>query len=86
MLALTALGVKRMATLTIRGLPEPVRQALKRQAAAHDRSMEAEARAILEAAVTEKPDFIGAWLDLADGHRGEFTIPVRSQPRTLDFA
>lgn len=40
-----------MATLTIRNLPDPVRDALRRRAAVHNRSMEAEAREVLSAAV-----------------------------------
>jgi plasmid stability protein len=40
-----------MATLTIRNLPNAVRDALRQQAAAHQRSMEAEAREVLSAAV-----------------------------------
>jgi plasmid stability protein len=39
-------------TLTIRNLPEPVKQKLRTQAASHGRSMEAEAREILTRAVT----------------------------------
>lgn len=42
-----------MATLTIRGLDDDVRQALRVRAARHGVSMEAEARAILSAAVAE---------------------------------
>lgn len=38
-------------TLTIRNLEEPVKQLLRMQAASHGRSMEAEARDILTAAV-----------------------------------
>lgn len=41
-----------MTVLTVRNLDEGTRQRLKAQAAAHGRSMEAEARAILAAAVT----------------------------------
>ena len=44
-----------MATLTIRNLPDDVRDGLRRQAAVHRRSMEAEARAVLQAAVAPKP-------------------------------
>ena len=44
-----------MATLTIRNLPDEVRDALRRQAAEHRRSMEAEAREVLQAAVARKP-------------------------------
>jgi plasmid stability protein len=40
-----------MAAVTIRNLPEEVHRALKVRAAQHDRSTEAEMRAILEAAV-----------------------------------
>ena len=39
-------------TLTIRNLPEPIKQKLRIQAASHGRSMEAEAREILTQAVT----------------------------------
>ena len=44
-----------MATLTIRNLPDDVRDALRRQAAEHRRSMEAEAREVLQAGVAPKP-------------------------------
>jgi plasmid stability protein len=44
-----------MATLTIRNLPDDVRDALRRQAAEHRRSMEAEVRDVLQAAVARKP-------------------------------
>jgi plasmid stability protein len=44
-----------MATLTIRNLPDEVHDALRRQAAEHRRSMEAEAREVLQAGVARKP-------------------------------
>jgi plasmid stability protein len=44
-----------MATLTIRNLPAAVHEALRRQAAAHSRSMEAEAREVLQNAVARRP-------------------------------
>lgn len=44
-----------MATLSIRNLPDEVHRRLRIRAAAHGRSMEAEARAILEAEVGERP-------------------------------
>jgi plasmid stability protein len=44
-----------MATLTIRNLPDEVHDALRRQAAEHRRSMEAEAREVLQAAVRPRP-------------------------------
>jgi plasmid stability protein len=40
-----------MAMLTVRSLPDEVHRALRARAALHGQSMEAEARAILEAAV-----------------------------------
>lgn len=43
-----------MATLTIRALDETTKDRLRMRAAAHGRSMEAEVRAILEAAVAEE--------------------------------
>jgi plasmid stability protein len=42
-----------MATLTIRNLPDPTQRALKRRATRNGRSMEAEARAIIGAAMQE---------------------------------
>ena len=42
-------------TLTIRNLAEPIKQKLRMQAASHGRSMEAEAREILAAAVMASP-------------------------------
>ncbi|MFK5634200.1 FitA-like ribbon-helix-helix domain-containing protein [Ornithinimicrobium sp. LYQ103] len=44
-----------MATVTVRGLDDEVRRRLKVRAAANDRSMEAEVRAILTATVAEQP-------------------------------
>lgn len=49
-------------TLTIRNLDEAVKQRLRLRAAHHQRSMEAEAREILAAAVSEAP---GATLGIA---------------------
>lgn len=44
-----------MATLTIRNLPDEVHDALRRRAAEHRRSMEAEARDVLAKAVEARP-------------------------------
>jgi len=44
-----------MGSITIRNLDDRVKTELKRRAAEHGHSMEAEARAILRAAVKEKP-------------------------------
>ncbi|MFD7159915.1 plasmid stabilization protein [Kribbella sp. NPDC059898] len=75
-----------MATLTLRNVPEETRRALKRRAAQHNRSMEAEARAILDAAVVPR-NFIEDWLDTAEELRGdELELPERSVPRELDLS
>lgn len=74
-----------MATLTIRNLPEPVRRSLKERAAAHNRSMEAEVRAILEDATATRPDFIGQWIASTRELRGDFTLPERSAPRPVEL-
>jgi plasmid stability protein len=75
-----------MATLTIRNLSEETRQALKQRAARHNRSMEAEARAILQGAAAES-DFVAGWLEATARLRGE-PLPVarRSRPREVDLA
>jgi plasmid stability protein len=74
-----------MATITVRDLPDDVQRRLKQRAAANDRSMEAEARAILSAAVAV-PGFGPAWLELAAKFRGdELLLPARSQPRDIDL-
>ncbi|MDX2972060.1 hypothetical protein PWY87_24905 [Kribbella solani] len=75
-----------MATLTLRNVPEETRRALKRRAARHNRSMEAEARAILDAAVAPR-SFIEDWLDTAEDLRGDaLELPERSTPRELDLS
>ncbi len=75
-----------MATITVRDLPDDVQRRLKQRAAANDRSMEAEVRAILSAAVAV-PGFGTAWLELAASYRGdEFPLPARSQPRDVDLS
>lgn len=63
-----------MATLTIRNLPDEVRQRLRMRAARAGRSMEAEVRAILcqasnEAAPTETPESLQAWVDSLYGQQ-----------------
>jgi plasmid stability protein len=47
-------GVKAMASVTVRNLPDETHRALRVRAATHGRSTEAEIRAILESAV--RPD------------------------------
>jgi plasmid stability protein len=74
-----------VATITVRNLDTDVQLRLKQRAAAHNRSMEAEARAILTEAVVPK-GFGQAWLELAARHRGvDLSLPERSLPRELDL-
>lgn len=74
-----------MATITVRNLDDEVQRRLKRRAARHDRSMEAEARAILSAAVLEG-DFVQTWLAVARDLRGEeVPLPERTTPRDIDL-
>jgi plasmid stability protein len=74
-----------MATITVRNLDEEVQRRLKRRAAANNRSMEAEARAILSAAVADG-DFVTAWLEATAEFRGEAVpVPRRVAPRALDL-
>lgn len=52
-----------MAMLTVRNLPDEVHRALRLRAARHERSTEAEVRAILEEAVRPQGRLkLGAWL------------------------
>jgi plasmid stability protein len=51
-----------MATLTVRSVPSEVYDDLKELAARHDRSMEAEARDIVEAGVRRRRRWLGATL------------------------
>lgn len=68
-----------MATLTVRGIPEATKLALKARAARHDQSMEAEVREILQAAVTDEQDFITGWLKSTAELRGDFELPSRAE-------
>lgn len=52
-----------MTAITVRQLPEGVKQQLRMRAAANGRSMEAEARSILVAAVTEDHKVDLSWID-----------------------
>ena len=74
-----------MATITVRNLDDDVQQRIKRQAAANNRSMEAEARAILSAAVQNRG--LDAWITATEGLRGDdLPIPPRSPARELDLS
>ena len=74
-----------MATITVRSLDPEVQRRLKRRAARNERSMEAEARAILTAAVEEE-SFVDAWLEAIRDLRGDqVPLPKRSLPRPVDL-
>lgn len=75
-----------MATITVRNLDSEVQRRIKKRAAAHNRSMEAEARAILIGAVVGA-DLPQAWIDATAEFRGDdLDIPARSVPRELDLS
>ncbi|MEX0428655.1 plasmid stabilization protein [Nocardioides sp. DS6] len=84
-----------MAMMTVRNLSPEVQAKLKRRAAAHGRSMEAEARSILEAAVTEDEEpfdllgsflSLGAEIGLTDDEAAELiTDRTASMPRAIDL-
>ena len=75
-----------MAAITVRNLDDDVQRRIKQRAALNNRSMEAEARAILSAAVAPR-SFVQSWLALSDEFRGiEFEVPDRSVPRELDLS
>jgi antitoxin FitA len=64
-------------SLLIRNLPESLKPALRRRAAAHGRSVEAEARVILEEAIAAEQDFVSWWLDeMASASPGNLLLPV----------
>lgn len=73
-----------LAAITIRNLDDTIQLSLKRRAAANNRSMEAEARAILTEAVSGLG--LGAdWITATEALRGgELFIPERSVPRDID--
>lgn len=80
-----------MAAVSIRGLDEQVRERLRIRAARHGRSMEAEIRAILIAAVAEPRTSEGLFTALLDrfGAIGgvELALPPRSAPaRAADLS
>ena len=80
-----------MADISVRGLDDGVKQKLRRRAAAHGRSMEAEVRAIITMAVTdERPrrDLFDVLLDRFDELGGvHLELPAREPVRDrLDFS
>lgn len=81
-----------MASLLIRNLPESTKKALRLRAAANNRSMEEEARQILDTELTRdrrKPgEGLGSWLTrrFAEIGGGELLIPPRTErPRKPPF-
>jgi plasmid stability protein len=82
--------VNEMAAVSIRNLDETVRERLRMRAAAHGRSMEAEMRAILMAAVEEPGDNTNVVESLVYGFVAlggvDLNLPPRSDPaRAADF-
>jgi antitoxin FitA len=78
-----------MSTLTIRQLDERTHARLRGQAAKHGRSVEAEVRAILDAAVDlpEENILLTLHASFAAGGGVDLTIPDRSdQPRAVDLS
>ena len=75
-----------MAAITVRNLDEDVQRRLKLRAAAHNQSMEAEARAILSAAV-RGGSFAAEWVSRTANFRGDdLDVPARSMPRDVDLS
>lgn len=71
-------------SLLIRNLPASLKPALRRRAAAHGRSVEAEARVILEETIAADEDFVSWWLDeMASAPPGDLLpVPARDgEPR-----
>jgi plasmid stability protein len=78
-----------MASLLIRDLPEDVKAKLRIHAAEHGRSMEAEARAVLTAAlVGRRTECLGTYIHEQFAEIGgvELAVPVRDEPaRAIRF-
>ena len=74
-----------MATLLVRNLDDRVAVALRERAARHRRSVEAEHRAILEAALIdpETPDFKQFLLAMPDGGGDELFTRATDLPRDV---
>lgn len=79
-----------MTAITIRKLPEGVKQKLRLRAAAHGRSMEAEARDILLAALDTPSRADVSWIEqliaVGDSLGGvELPLAVRDEQRPVDL-
>lgn len=66
-----------MAAITVRNLSDAAHQALKERARKHGRSMEAEARELIEQVAQRQP-LVDVWLDGIEDVRGDFPLPERS--------
>lgn len=71
-----------MAALSIRGLDDEVRERLRMRAAGHGRSMKAEARAILEEAVSDPASSAGLLETLLDRFADLGGVELELPPRT----
>ena len=72
-----------MADLSIRNLDDGVRESLRRRAAAHGRSMEAEVRAILTEAVRPETSWLQTWHERFHEAGGiDLDLPSRGSSRT----
>lgn len=74
-----------MVSLTIRDLPEAVHRSLADRARIHNRTVEAEARAILVEAVRQPSDFVADWLTSTELLRGEFDTADRAPGRPIEL-
>jgi len=75
-----------VAVITVRNLDDDVQRRIKQRAALNNRSMEAEARAILTEAVGGQ-EFGAAWIEMSLPLRGEpIPLPERTLPRGLDLS
>jgi antitoxin FitA len=77
-----------VAQILIRNLPDDVKDGLKKRAERHQRSLEAEAREILSAAVSVDP--VLAWLDDSEELRTQFgglelPVPERTAARPVSM-
>lgn len=85
-----AASIASMAAISVRDLDDDVRELLRRRAADNGRSMEAEVREILTAAVREPgsgEDFFVTWMERFNRLGGvDLDLPVRAETaRVLDL-
>lgn len=76
-----------MGTITVRNLDDAVQRRIRQRAASNNRSMEAEVREILGAAVPDDGPFLHNWLELAAVHHGDpLPLVERATPRSVDLS